>query len=80
MFKPASPIDPGLKKPNSDRERSLVYSREKRIKKCIQSREQRGTNVIGSWGKPMGMRAAVQGRPFAFVRAHAANTHQPKHC
>ncbi len=43
-------LDPGGRrlKQNSDRERSLVYSIEKRIIKCIQSREQRGTNVIGS--------------------------------
>ncbi len=33
-------------------------------------REQRGINIIGSWGEPMGKRAAVQGRPFALVHAY----------
>ncbi len=32
--------------------------------------KQRGINVIGSWGEPMEKRAAVQGRPFALVRAY----------
>ncbi len=45
-------------------------------KSAYKTREQRGINIIGSWGEPMGKRAAVQGRPFALVRAYAANTHQ----
>ncbi len=44
-------------------------------KKCMQSREQLGVNIIGSWAKPMGKRAAVQGRPFALVHALSANAH-----
>ncbi len=41
-------------------------------KKCIQPREQRGMNVIGSWGEPLGKRAAVQGRQFALVHTYAS--------
>ncbi len=39
----------------------------------MQSHEQRG-----SLGEPMGKREAVQGRPFALVRAYADNT--PQEC
>ncbi len=46
------------------------------LKKCMQTREQRGINNIGSWGEPMGKRAPVQGWPFALAHAYAANTHQ----
>ncbi len=49
---------------------------KKRIKKCKQTSEQRRSNAIGRWVEPIGTRAAVQGRPFALVRAYAANTHQ----
>ncbi len=45
--------------------------------KSIQTREQRGINVIGSWGEPTGKRAAVQGRLSALVHVYAANTHHP---
>ncbi len=47
------------------------------MKNCIQTRELRGINIIGSWGgEPIGKRAPVQGWPFALVHAFAANTHQ----
>ncbi len=43
-------LDPGGRRS----ERSRVYSRGKRIKSAYKTREQRGIDIIGSWGEPMG--------------------------
>ncbi len=39
----------------------------------MQTREQRGINIIGSGGEPMGKHAAASGSPFALVHACATN-------
>ncbi len=72
-------LDPGGRRVKSRIRTGNVVAfiaEEKRIKSAYKTRDQRGIDIIGRWGEPMGKRAPVQGWPFALVHACAAYTHQ----